>query len=203
MRSFGDWRLIPISTMCSMCVLLFPGFAYHECMCVSVGSGRGEGPGALACMCGGAPPKYHVAKGTMRCFKVGPHGFAITGLIILTCRASQASQACITRGHKAGVTVVTTVLCALIGGHLRAIKWCQTCSQLMLARPDVREIMMRETTLLGLAQFKRHPKQLVFEYVIFHTSRARWAMRSAPRTASGAKPSSQQSRQPCAREEAW
>ena len=76
-----------------------------------------------------------------------------------------------------------SVLCALIGGHLRAIKWCQTCSQLMLARPDVREIMMRETTLLGLAQFKRHPKQLVFKYVIFHTSRARWAMRSVPRTA--------------------
>jgi hypothetical protein len=53
----------------------------------------------------------------------------------------------------------------------------------MLARPDVREIMMRETTLLGLAQFKRHPKQLVFKYVIFHTSRARSAMRSVPRTA--------------------
>ena len=104
-----------------------------------------------------------------------------TGLIILTC---SASQACITRGHKAGdtfVNIVTTVLFAFISGHLRAIKWCQTCSQLMFARPDVHEITMQETKLLGLAKFKRHPKQMVFKYVIYHISRASWSMRSGAR----------------------
>ena len=42
-------------------------FAYHECMCVKCGE-REEGgarPGALACVCGGAHPKYHVAKKTV------------------------------------------------------------------------------------------------------------------------------------------
>jgi len=63
------------STMFSICALLFTRFAYHECMCVSVGSGRGGAPGALACMSGGAPPKYHVAKATMWCFNVGPPWF--------------------------------------------------------------------------------------------------------------------------------